>query len=180
MGDRIVVMSNAVIQQIGTPAEVYADPANLFVARFVGSPGMNLITGTYTEGVIHLPGDNVYAVPEVWRATLDQHVAAKPVIVGFRPEAATLSPTGALRGELYADDLHGAYALYHLALAPNATESIVHVRAGRDGHSAIGSPLRFDLDPNRVRFFDAASEAALPLPAAAQPVTPPSVEVIHG
>ena len=47
MGDRIVVMSNAVVQQIGTPQEVYHNPANLFVARFIGSPGMNLLAGSY-------------------------------------------------------------------------------------------------------------------------------------
>ena len=45
MADRIVVMSKAAVQQIGTPAEVYYDPANLFVANFIGSPGMNLIKG---------------------------------------------------------------------------------------------------------------------------------------
>ena len=58
MGDRIVVMSDAVVQQIGTPAEVYHNPANLFVANFIGSPGMNLIKGKYADGVVHLPGGN--------------------------------------------------------------------------------------------------------------------------
>src|SRR5687767_6521345 len=63
MGDRIVVMSNAVVQQVGTPYEVYHNPANLFVARFIGSPGMNLLAGRYADGVIELPGDNRYPVP---------------------------------------------------------------------------------------------------------------------
>ena len=45
MGDRIVVMSDAVVQQVGTPTEVYHNPANLFVANFIGSPGMNLVHG---------------------------------------------------------------------------------------------------------------------------------------
>ena len=58
MGDRIVVMSAAVVQQIGTPAEVYHDPANLFVANFIGSPGMNLVPGKYANGVVHLQGGN--------------------------------------------------------------------------------------------------------------------------
>ena len=63
MGDRIVVMSAAVVQQIGTPAQVYHDPANLFVANFIGSPGMNLVPGKYADGVVHLEGGSDYAVP---------------------------------------------------------------------------------------------------------------------
>ena len=58
MGDRIVVMSDAEIQQVGTPAEVYYDPANLFVARFIGSPGMNLVPGEISGGSHPFPGDN--------------------------------------------------------------------------------------------------------------------------
>ena len=57
MGDRIVVMSNAEVQQIGTPAEVYYNPSNLFVARFIGSPGMNLVARRYDAGgVVVLAG----------------------------------------------------------------------------------------------------------------------------
>ena len=63
MGDRIVVMSDAAIQQIGTPAEVYHNPANLFVANFIGSPGMNLVKCHYSDGKIHLPGGSEY-IPE--------------------------------------------------------------------------------------------------------------------
>ncbi|NLH08156.1 MAG: ABC transporter ATP-binding protein, partial [Chloroflexi bacterium] len=67
MGDRIVVMSNAEIQQVGTPAEVYHDPANLFVAQFIGSPGMNLVKGHYIGGQVIMPGDNNrYNVPTDW------------------------------------------------------------------------------------------------------------------
>ncbi|NJN98951.1 MAG: ABC transporter ATP-binding protein, partial [Anaerolineales bacterium] len=70
MSDRIVVMSNAEVQQVGTPAQVYYDPANLFVARFIGSPGMNLISSRYAEGTIHLPGSNKVGVPTEWRDSL--------------------------------------------------------------------------------------------------------------
>jgi multiple sugar transport system ATP-binding protein len=167
MGDRIVVMSNATVQQIGTPTEVYYDPSNLFVARFIGSPGMNLVEGNYADGVLALPGENRYAVPEAWRPILDQHVANQQVILGFRPEAATLAANGELRAQVYADDLHGAYAMYHLALDAENPETIVHVRASRDGLAAIGEQVRFNLEPALVRFFDPASEGALPSPFAA-------------
>ncbi len=66
MGDRIVVMSAAEIQQVGTPGEVYDNPANLFVARFIGSPGMNLVSGSHADGVVRMPGDNRFNVPAGW------------------------------------------------------------------------------------------------------------------
>jgi multiple sugar transport system ATP-binding protein len=184
MGDRIVVMSDATVQQIGSPAEVYHDPANLFVARFIGSPGMNLLRGDYREGAVHLPGENLYAVPDAWRPILDAHVAGKPVIVGFRPEAAVLSDHGGLHAELYTDDLHGAFAMYHVALAPDSPEAMVHIRAMRDRRTAIGAMLNFDLVPTQVRFFDAETSAAILMPeAAAQHTDTPTqtpVETTHG
>jgi multiple sugar transport system ATP-binding protein len=70
MGDRIVVMSNAVVQQVGSPLEVYANPANTFVARFIGSPGMNLVSGHYDGSVIQLPGENRYTVPAEWNTAV--------------------------------------------------------------------------------------------------------------
>jgi multiple sugar transport system ATP-binding protein len=187
MGDRIVVMSNAEVQQVGTPAEVYYDPANLFVARFIGSPGMNLLYGRYSDGVIHLPGDNRYAaeqsgrsltrvfpvqsqnggpdnhyrVPEAWRPALEKQLSGEEVILGFRPEAAqvTSATEGQLKAEVYADDMHGAYSMLHLSLG--SADMIVHVRASRDLKLPIGAPIQFDLDPEMVRFFDPKTERAL-------------------
>jgi multiple sugar transport system ATP-binding protein len=179
MSDRIVVMSNATVQQIGTPAEVYYDPANLFVARFIGSPGMNLVEGDYQEGLLTLPGDNRFTVPELWRPILDQHIANRPnanhrLILGFRPEAATIAEDGQVRAQVYADDLHGAYAMYHLALDAENPDSMVHVRAGRDALAAIGEQVRFTLEPALVRFFDPDTQSALTSPFAITPATAPT------
>ncbi len=171
MGDRIVVMSNAEIQQAGTPAEVYYDPANLFVANFIGSPGMNLVTGHYTaNGTLRLPGENHYPVPEGWQQALRKALGGQgDVIAGFRPEAARLGPDGTLSGEVYASDLHGAYAMLHVSF----TElDIVHLRADRmtsvvpTGDYSIGTSVRFDIDPNMVRFFHPDTEAAIDREAA--------------
>jgi multiple sugar transport system ATP-binding protein len=159
MGDRIVVMSDAVIQQVGTPAEVYHKPANLFVAHFIGSPGMNVISGHYADGVVHLPGENRYTVPPDWRIPLQQALGGEAdVIVGFRPEAAQLSADGPLVGEVYATELHGGYTMLHANL--NELD-IVHIRAGRQTYYPIGTPVRFDLNPEMVRFFDLKTEAAI-------------------
>jgi multiple sugar transport system ATP-binding protein len=161
MGDRIVVMSAAVVQQVGTPAEVYYDPVNLFVARFIGSPGMNLITGKLAEGVVYLPGGNQYQVPERWLRPLTQHLSTDSVILGFRPEAAHIHVDGRLHSEVYASDLHGAFNMLHLALDEGADGSVVHVRGERGGRIAIGAHLAFDLDEEMVRFFDPQTEVAI-------------------
>jgi multiple sugar transport system ATP-binding protein len=165
MGDRIVVMSNAVVQQMGTSAEVYHKPANLFVARFIGSPGMNLMTGRYADGVVSLPGDrgeNLFNVPADWRSALDHTLGREgEVVVGFRPEAGRIvgAPlVGALAGEVYASDMHGAYNMLHVSL--NGTD-IVHIRSDRMVSFPIGAPVRFDLNPEMVRFFDPTTTMAI-------------------
>jgi multiple sugar transport system ATP-binding protein len=161
MGDRIVVMSAAVVQQVGTPAQVYYDPANLFVARFIGSPGMNLLKGRYLEGALLLPGDNRYPVPSEWQQVLAQKLSGDEVILGFRPEAARLGQNGVFTTQLYADALHGAYSMLHLALDGERGEQMAHVRAERDQRYPIGAPVRFDLNPQMVRFFDPKTELVI-------------------
>lgn len=165
MGDRIVVMSAAVVQQVGTPAEVYHDPANLFVARFIGSPGMNLISGKFADGMAYLPGDNQLPIPEPWRRSLDNQLTGDDIILGFRPEAAHINGEGALRAAVYASDLHGAYNMTHLTLNEQDREAIAHVRSGRGLNLAIGDNTSFDLDPEMIRFFDPFTENAIVLEA---------------
>jgi multiple sugar transport system ATP-binding protein len=159
MGDRIVVMSNAEIQQVGTPADVYYDPANLFVANFIGSPGMNLITGHFVADTIHLPGDNHYPIPAAWQVALQQEFAGEgDVVVGFRPEAAQINDNGGLHGEVYATEMYGAYTMLHVSMGD---DQIVHIRADRNLHYPIGAAVHFDLDPQMERFFNPRTEMAV-------------------
>jgi multiple sugar transport system ATP-binding protein len=159
MGDRIVVMSKAEVQQVGTPIEVYYNPANLFVARFIGSPGMNLIKGRVAAGSVELSGKNRYALPPAWNASLGAALAGQPdVVMGFRPEAARVSANGALAGEVYATDMHGGYTVLHVNINEN---EIVHIRSDRQTSYPIGARIRFDIDPGMVRFFNPATEAAV-------------------
>jgi multiple sugar transport system ATP-binding protein len=173
MGDRIVVMSAAVVQQVGTPAEVYHNPANLFVANFIGSPGMNLIKGKYSAGVVHLPGENQFPVPEAWKPVLAEKLSGEDIILGFRPEAARVGGAAPVNSTVYAVDLHGAYNVLHVNLNGG---DIQHLRASRDVVYPINSPVRFDVDPQMVRFFDPKTEAAIPLPLGA--AAPLPVEVL--
>lgn len=161
MGDRIVVMSAAVVQQVGTPAEVYYEPSNLFVARFIGSPGMNLIDGTLENGVVHLPGGNQFEVPQRWLRPLTDQLSDNHVIMGFRPEAAQANGDGQFRAEVYASDLHGAFNMLHLALGGEDEGTVVHVRGERGSGHQMGEVVPFKLDPELVRFFNPKTEMAI-------------------
>jgi multiple sugar transport system ATP-binding protein len=159
MGDRIVVMSDAEIQQVGTPSDVYYDPANLFVANFIGSPGMNLIKGRFAVDTIHLPGDNHYPVPAIWQSALQKEFEGEgDVMIGFRPEAAQLKDDGALVGEVYATEMYGAYTMLHVNMNE---DDIVHIRADRQINYPMGSAVHFDLDPEMARFFNPETELAV-------------------
>lgn len=161
MGDRIVVMSAAVVQQIGTPAQVYHNPANLFVANFIGSPGMNLIKGVYADGQVTMPGGNTLAVPEIWKPALAETLTSDAVVIGFRPEAARLNSDAALHANVYTVDLHGAYNILHVNLNGG---DIQHLRASREVVYPINTPVQFDIDPLMIRFFDQKTELAVPIP----------------
>jgi multiple sugar transport system ATP-binding protein len=159
MGDRIVVMSEAVIQQIGTPSEVYNDPTNLFVARFIGSPGMNLITGKYADGIVQMAGlDNRYAVPQEWQSALKKGLDGSEVVIGFRPEAAQINEHGKLIGKVYASEMQGSSAVLHLTINE---DEIVHIRTDRLIHYPIDTLVHFDINPQMVRFFNPKTEAAI-------------------
>jgi ABC-type sugar transport system ATPase subunit len=122
---------------------------------------MNLIEGRIEKGLLHLPGENTYRIPERWRKSLNGRAEDGRLIMGFRPEAAEVRPDGEIRAEVYASDLHGAYTMLHMALNGEASEDLVHARAGRGGRHAIGESIQFNLDPKMVRFFDAETEAAI-------------------
>jgi len=85
LGDRVVVMRGGVVQQIGTPDELYERPANLFVAGFIGSPAMNFFPATLTEAGLTLPFGEVLLTQPVLDV-LAAHSAPENVIVGVRPE----------------------------------------------------------------------------------------------
>ncbi|MCB0255351.1 MAG: ABC transporter ATP-binding protein [Caldilineae bacterium] len=178
LSDRIVVMSAAEVQQVGTPAEVYYEPANLFVARFIGSPGMNLIDGQLDGDLIRFPGnDSTMAVPAHFRvpllAALDK---GDDVVVGFRPEAAAISDDSTMAGEVYAVDMHGGYKLLHVNLGTATDPVIVHLRADRLASHPMGSSLRFTADPAMLRFFDPKTGRAIS-PSETAPVQTQPVEV---
>jgi len=163
LSDRIVVMSDATVQQIGSPADVYYDPSNLFVANFIGSPGMNLIAGKLSDGRVQITGgSDTVPVPASYKGTLPAALnGAGDVTLGCRPESAILAADGDIGGSVYAVDMYGSHKLVHIDVDNGDTQSIVHLRADRMVDFSIGSAVRFNIEPEMMRFFDPKTEQAI-------------------
>ncbi|MCC5972795.1 MAG: ABC transporter ATP-binding protein [Rubellimicrobium sp.] len=161
MADRIAVMDHGVLQQVGTPLEVYNAPANTFVARFIGSPGMNLLPGRLAEtdrGLAVDLGELGISPPLPDALAAAAHGAGRPeVTYGFRPEEVHLVETGpALRLPLILAERIGARTILHLGRAEDA------VRAVFQGNPVLPEGvLAIAPDPASLRLFDAVTGAAI-------------------
>jgi multiple sugar transport system ATP-binding protein len=144
LADRIVVMSNGDIQQVGTPDQIYSDPANTFVAGFIGSPPMNLIAGTAEGGTFTAAG---VAAPCPTTLT-------GPITLGIRPEDChTGQPAGHLSGEVYGLEPTGDCTYLTLRTG----QSMFEVKAARDFRADLGATIMVAFDRERLYFFDSAS-----------------------
>ena len=145
LADRIVVMQSGAIQQIGTPDDIYNDPANTFVAGFIGAPPMNLVDGAVQDGVFSAPG---LTVP------VQTSRSGPGITLGFRPEDCTVTPGSAeLQGEVYGVEPTGDVTYLTL----KAGKKMVEVKAHRDYRADLGAPEQVSLDQNRLCLFDTAS-----------------------
>jgi ABC-type sugar transport system ATPase subunit len=124
MGDRIVVLHQGRIQQIGSPAEVYGAPATTFVARFVGTPGMNLLEGGIVNGDV---GPRAF-LPLGFSSPLEipLALAGNPVLAGLRPEhlALTDPDRGAANATVEVIERLGSETLLHLSLSTGARVTV--------------------------------------------------------
>ncbi|MGR3578366.1 MAG: ABC transporter ATP-binding protein, partial [Sagittula sp.] len=99
LADRVVVMNRGVVQQVATPTEIYDNPANTFVAGFIGSPAMNLVEGTIENGTFSAENIRLSGLPQGHHGK---------VILGFRAEDVTLVPEGGdIHAPIYALELLG-------------------------------------------------------------------------
>ncbi|KEA09056.1 sn-glycerol-3-phosphate ABC transporter ATP-binding protein UgpC [Agrobacterium rhizogenes] len=112
LADRIVAMHGGVVQQVGSPLELYDRPANLFVAGFIGSPGMNFLDATYETGGMKLKDGTIVPLP----APLNLPAGAKAT-VGIRPEHVVLSTDGTdLSADVELIEPTGFGIILHLSL----------------------------------------------------------------
>ncbi len=104
LGDRLAVMRSGMLQQVGTPAELYANPVNVFVATFIGSPAMNFMAGTLADGSLHTAIGSLPLTPALGQA-LERANVGREVIVGIRPEnfqdAALVQPDSRDKGIIF-------------------------------------------------------------------------------
>jgi len=154
MADRIVVLRDGVVQQVGTTAEVYGRPANRFVATFVGSPPMNLFRGRIesTGGALAFAGSVRVPLPPGVGAPIDD------VTLGIRPEGIELvgeSADGALPGVVELVESVGADQYLSVALGPE-TRAILRVSADRA--FAEGATIHVRFAPSGIHLFDAAGD----------------------
>ncbi|GAB3861941.1 diacetylchitobiose ABC transporter ATP-binding protein MsiK [Nocardioides maradonensis] len=152
MGDRVAVMKDGVIQQVDTPLALYDKPANLFVAGFIGSPQMNLLTGTATAGGVQVGDFAVPVDPTAARAMSGE------VVVGVRPESWRLvGPGEGLPVVVNVIEELGADAYVYGTCEAQGTPHDVIVRVpGRDT-TAKGDLLHVTTDPAAVHVFDKAT-----------------------
>ena len=149
ISDRIVVMRNGLLMQQGAPQQVYDDPQNLFVAKFLGTPPINVFAGEVKSGTLLLAGQKALAVPgapdgEVW--------------AGVRPEGFLLQEDGPLTCELNRVEIMGrdiSIISSHKACAAQAVRSII---TAETSVNTAARSVRFALKPGKVFLFHKETE----------------------
>ena len=188
MGDRVAVIKDGILQQAAAPEALYANPDNVFVAAFIGSPSMNLYEATLTDAAGHyqlLLGDQTLSVPDsvvatrpALRGCLDQ-----PLVVGFRPEDledAEIAPDHPadqrLEAVIAVREALGAETLVHFSIAapsvdsgdPDALDELGDEDASRctarfspATRVRIGDRVRVNVSTERLHFFDRKTHLAI-------------------
>ncbi len=153
MGDRVAVMKDGYLQQVDTPLNLYDRPVNLFVAGFIGSPQMNLISAIPVEGKAKI-GDYLVPVDEVAAKKMKGEV-----VVGVRPEAWRVvgAEDGGLPVTVTVVEELGADAFVYGTSGVEGTPSNIIVRVSARDTVHKGDTLYVTTDPHHVHVFDAAS-----------------------
>ncbi len=151
LADKIVVLDRGAIQQVGTPMELYERPANLFVAQFIGSPKMNVVSASADGKAIRLENGGQIAIRKFAPAGVSH--------VGFRPEDITLvSPSkGHLRGTVDVLERLGSDTFAYVVVGQS---KIITVRTpGNVSGTAVGQEVGLTLDLTRLHLFDGQGKA---------------------
>ncbi|WP_172147347.1 ABC transporter ATP-binding protein [Pseudomonas tumuqii] len=166
LGDKVAVMKDGIIQQFGTPKQIYNDPANLFVASFIGSPPMNFIPLRLQrrDGQLLALLDSGQARCELPLGAMEAGFEDREVILGIRPEQILLATDesrnqSSIRAEVEVIEPTGPDTLVFVEL--NQTK--VCCRMAPDDAPQVGQTLELQFDPSKVLLFDAKSgERLLP------------------
>ena len=142
LADRVVVMNNGVIQQIGTPKQIYDKPTNIFVASFIGNPPMNLINGKIKDGQFLSENINIKKFSN----------KNGKYILGFRAEDATISKSskGNIKGPIFSIELLGDAIMVTLKI----DESFISVKVNNDFEASIGDEVNISILSSKCQIFD--------------------------
>jgi multiple sugar transport system ATP-binding protein len=151
MGDRIAIMNAGILQQVGTPGEIYDHPANLFVAGFIGSPTMNFVPATTQNGTAQASG---------FKVTLPKAISATKGTLGFRPEAVTdrvADEANSMQMKVDVVERLGSHQFLYGKVGSDSVTARVDPRMKVDP----GDTVKLGLDTRTLHFFDAETELAL-------------------
>ncbi len=149
LADRVVVMNKGLVQQVGTPMEIYDRPANTFVASFIGSPAMNLVSGSIENGVFTSDGIRIEGLP---------HRASGAVTLGFRAEDANLAEAnGQIEAPIYTVELLGEATMLSMRVAGE----LVSIKVGKDYRAEIGELARIAIPASACHIFDQSTGARI-------------------
>ena len=153
LADRVVVMNKGVVQQVGTPTQIYDRPANIFVAGFIGNPAMNLINGGISGGSFSAENIELSGLP----------YANGKVTLGFRAEDATIAESaskprksagaGVISARVYAMELLGDATMITVIVGG----SMVAVKAHKEYRAEIGDMVHIQLPKSACHMFDGAT-----------------------
>ncbi len=145
LADRVVVMSKGKVQQVGSPTDIYDNPANTFVAGFIGSPAMNLMDGTLENGT--------FTADKIKITGLDSSHNG-PVTLGFRAEDASVADgEGDANSKVYSLELLGEATMVTM----RAAGTIISVKSNKDYRVEIGDPVSASIPANICHLFDRES-----------------------
>jgi len=160
LGDRVVVMQNGLIEQVGTPMEIYLDPVNVFVATFIGSPSMNLIPATYNkaEDKINLAELSLpmSMLPDIGAERLAD---GQSILVGIRPDF--------FEDKRFANSIENSWMLseqeiqlveplgFDKEVSFMIGEQTIKARLDLRSEVNIGDKITLEVDPSRILLFDA-------------------------
>ena len=160
LGDRIVIMKDGFIQQIGTPQEVFNHPYNLFVAGFIGTPQMNFFDAELKvkgdKYVVDLAGMEVELSREKQQALAKNQVKAQPITLGIRPEHITLTE-GGLAAKVEVSEMMGSAVHLHATMVDGKDVVIVVQTMDANGREIgsfnMGSAINFTFNGNVAHLF---------------------------
>jgi multiple sugar transport system ATP-binding protein len=176
MADKIAIMNQGVIEQLGRPQEIYERPASVFVADFMGSPSMNFLgfDASLARGTTSVTvGGCVVGVPAV-----QNDVAPAALLLGVRPEHVRLDDASALRAEVLGTEYLGTSQIVSLSTAQGA---LLRAKVGVNATVKRGDTVGLVFDARQISVFDKASGKAIPTARDEVPVLASgSREVRHG